>query len=101
MANAKITVVEDAKAEAASDVPQDITFTFDGHDYVIDGEARLDLELFEAIEDDKFMTAMRGFLGAEQWAEFKDRVRNANGRVTLSDAEPFLGALMEALGEGN
>ena len=86
------------KDEAKS---RDVTLDHEGRTYTITADAIDDLELFEMIEDGKQLTALRRFLGAEQWSAFKDSVRGDSGKVRMSDAEDFLNKLMEALGNLN
>lgn len=93
--------VDEQKAEAAEKEAQPIVFEFGGKRYEIESDAANDLELYEAMEDDKYLTAIRGFLGREQWDEFKDAHRNEKGRVPMEPVEEFLNTLMEAVGEGN
>lgn len=76
----------------------DATITWNGNDYTISAEAMDNLELFEAIEENRHLTAMKGFLGTDQWNRFKDSCRDAAGRVPMSDAEDFLQKVMEAVG---
>jgi len=76
-----------AKAEARE---EDAVFDFDGVTYTIP-RAQLDnVELLEMIEDGKNITAMRGYVGAEQWAKFKDQVRTPDGRVPGEPTGRFL-----------
>ena len=96
---ARIAAAKARRAEAA-DEPLLIEFDYDGDRYTITRENADDLELYEAIEDEKYLTAVRGFLGPEQWAAFKDRHREG-GRVKASALEPFLELLMEKIGQGN
>ena len=88
------------KAEAA-DAPATVEFEHDGETYVIERANMNNLELFEAIEDERFITATRGFIGREQWAQFKDKYRTEDGNVPIESLEGFLQALMEAVGQGN
>ena len=87
-----------AKAEAKG---ADIEFEFDGQPYVIDRECADNMELFEFIEDEKHMKALRGFVGAEQWSRFKDQVRTPDGRVPAKPTERFLNMVMAAIGGGS
>jgi hypothetical protein len=89
-----------AKAEATGEA-QPMSFEFDGETYTIDADAADDLELMEYIESEKYILALKGYLGAEQWNRFKDTHRNDKGRVTASRAGDFLQALTEAIGAGN
>ena|SRR5690349_6535581 len=83
-----------AKAEAKL---ASLTVTFEGQKYTIPRENVDDLELFEALEDNKYISATRGFLGQEQWDAFKDAHR-IDGRVPMSTMNEFLDALMASLG---
>lgn len=78
-----------------------VSFEHDGATYTIDPENLDNLELFEAIEDEKYLTATRGFLGKAQWKAFKDANRDEQGRVPMAPVEDFLQAMMEAIGQGN
>jgi hypothetical protein len=84
-----------AKAEARS---QFIELDHDGEHYVIDRENADNLELMEFVEDGQYIKAIRGYLGLDQWAKFKDSHRDDKGRVTTDDFEAFLNAVMEAIG---
>lgn len=88
------------KAEATDD-PKDFTFEYDGETYTVAAENLDNLELFEAIEDQRYLRATRGFIGQAQWDAFKDKYRTPDGRVPMSGLEGFLSALMEAVGQGN
>lgn len=84
-----------AKAEAKGGP---VVFEFDGDTYEIDRDNTDNLELFEAIEDEKYMTAIRGFIGQDQWQKWKDAHRDDKGRVRTDKFEPFLNAAMKAIG---
>lgn len=88
------------KAEAGQEV-QDVTFEHDGTTYVIPRANMNNLELFEFVEDQHYIKATRGFIGREQWAEFKDKYRTDDGNVPMESLEGFLEAMMEAVGQGN
>jgi hypothetical protein len=83
---------EDRKKKAN----EPIRFTFDKIQYTIDPENADNLELLEFIEDEKYISAIRGYLGADQWAKFKEANR-ADGRVSSERFEPFLNAAMKAI----
>jgi hypothetical protein len=97
---AKKAAARARKTEAAED-PEPISFEHNGVRYVIAPDALDDLELMENLEDEKYFAAVRGFVGAEQWATFKATNRNEDGRVPASAAEPFLDKLLEVIGKGN
>lgn len=84
-----------AKAEAAG---QPITFIYQDVRYDIDRENANDLELTEFAEDGKYLSAIRGYLGRDQWSKWKDANRDDKGRVDATHFEPFLNAVMEAIG---
>ena len=65
------------------------TFEWRGTDYVVDPDLIDDLEFFEALEATQFATAVRKMLG-DQYDKFKDQVREAEGRVSLSTTQAFL-----------
>lgn len=88
---------DEAKPEEATPT----TFTFNDRVYSVPPEAIDNVELFEAVEDQKYLTAARGFIGREQWEAFKDDHRTDDGRVPMAPVEEFLDALMKAVGSGN
>lgn len=88
------------KAEAGQEVA-DVTFEHDGTTYTIPRANMTNLELFEFVEDQHYIKATRGFIGREQWAEFKDKYRTDDGNVPMESLEGFLEAMMEAVGQGN
>lgn len=92
---------QDHKAAKAEAEGSDISFEWGDRTWVVPREAFDNVELFEAIEDEKYLTAVRGYLGRTQWDEFKDSVRDDAGRVPTEEFEGFLNTLMEALGQGN
>lgn len=86
-----------AKAEAKG---QDVEFDHEGVHYVIDRDNVYNLELMEFVEDESYIRAIRGYLGKDQWVKFKDANRDDKGRVDASAFEPFLNAVMAAVGGG-
>lgn len=86
-----------AKAEAKG---KDISVPFEGVTYVITRENADDVEIYERVEDGNYITAVRGFLGAEQWEKFKDAHR-VDGRVSMTAFNAFLDAAMDAVGNRN
>lgn len=91
----------DARKAEATQKREPVTFEHLGFEYTVSPENTDNLELFEAVEDEKYLTAVRGFLGNEQWALFKDNNRTEDGRVPLASLEGLLENLMEAIGQGN
>jgi hypothetical protein len=90
-------------APAKEDVigPKDVTVEWNGHEYLISGEALDDAELLEYFTDENFIGALRSMLGVEQWKAYKENERNDAGRVTASGAAEFLGHALEAVKRGN
>ena len=86
-----------AKAEAKA---QFIELDYNGDHYVIDRDNADNLELMEFVEDEKYITAIRGYLGPDQWGKWKDANRDAKGRVTTAEFEAFLNKVMAAIGGG-
>lgn len=70
----------------------------DGATYEIDRANANNLELMEFAEDGLYLKAIRGYIGLDQWAAFKDKYRDDQGRVDADAFEPFLDAVMQALG---
>lgn len=84
-----------AKSEAQDKI---IEVDFDGERYSIDRDQADNLELMEFVEDEQYIKALRGYLGREQWARWKDSQRTEDGRVPMAPFEDFLNAIMEAIG---
>lgn len=98
-ATAKQPQDRQAKAEAKR---EDIIVEHNGDEYTIDREAANNVEILELIEDEKYISALRAYLGSEQWGRWKDANRDDAGRVPQSAFEEFLNAAMSSIGgEGN
>lgn len=81
------------KAEAKNTKP---TFTFDGVKYTVDNTMDWDLEVLEAVEDDKIVTIVRALMGPDQWAQFKSKPRK------VTDLNALFEAIAKAVGlKGN
>lgn len=87
-----------AKAEA---LEQGLTFEHDGEQYVIERANVDNLEAFEALEDENYITAVRAFLGRKQWATFKDSHRGDDGRVPMKALDVLLTKILEVVGNLN
>jgi hypothetical protein len=82
-----------AKAEATKVRP---AFTFDGVKYSVDNTMDWDLEVLEAVEDDKIVSIVRALLGPDQWAKFKAKPRK------VADLNDLFQAIAKAVGlQGN
>lgn len=101
MSNPNLQAIKDEAAEESAEAPAPVTFEFDGETYAIDNDALDDVELLEFIEEEKYILVVRGYLGAEQWQQFKDSHRNAKGRVPSEPVQRLMTAVMEATGQGN
>jgi len=87
-----------AKAEAKG---QFIDVHYSGAIYRIDRENADNLELAEFMEEEKYILAIRGYLGLDQWKKWKDSCRDDAGRVKSDHFEPFLNAILAAVGGGS
>jgi len=84
-----------AKAEAKG---EDVKFDHEGVHYVIDRDNVNNLELMEFVDDEKWIPAIRGYIGRDQWVKFKNANRDDKGRVDADAFEPFMTAVMAAIG---
>lgn len=91
----KIPQDRQPKAEARGG---DVEFDYDGAHYVIDRANADNIELMEYVEAEKYLSAIRGYLGADQWDRWKDAHRDDKGRVASVHFEPFMQACMDAIG---
>src|SRR4051794_41085285 len=87
-----------AKAEARG---ESVVVEHNGATYHVDRENADNLELMEFTEDQKYISAIRGYLGVDQWSAWKDANRDEKGRVRSADFESFLQAVMDAIGGGS
>lgn len=69
------------------------TFVFEGETYFVQPAEEWDVEVFEAAEDGKFVSAVKLLLGAAQWKRFK-----AGKRRVSRDVEAIFVAAQRALG---
>lgn len=69
------------KSEALND---DIRFTYDGDDYVIERAALSDLDVLEAQEDGHMIVMIRAMLGRAQWMLFRLKHKQEQDLVDLS-----------------
>lgn len=83
------------KAEAAG---ESVSFDYDGLTYTIDRGNVDNLELMEFVEDEKYLSAIRGYLGPDQWVKWKDAHRDDKGRVKSEHFEPFMQHVMDSIG---
>lgn len=88
MANTKNAL----KAEA-SDQNDPIKFEFKGYEYEMPHPDEWDIEVAEAYEDGKVVTALRHILGDEQWRLYKERERPKS-----KDLQAFLDSMFQQTG---
>lgn len=97
----KLVSVDDIKAEedtSALDALKaeaqglGVSFTYDDEIYVVDRAEDWDLEVFEAAESGKFVTAVKTLLGEDQWKRFKSKKRK------IQELTDIFGAAQKALG---
>lgn len=82
-----------AKTEAREG---EISFSFDGVDYIVPPAREWDLDVMESYEDGKIASTCRALLGPGQWAAFRSKKR------TVSDLNDLFEAIQKGLGvEGN
>ena len=80
------------KSEASeTDSPEFVTFSYEDKTYSVDREAMTDVLLLELVEDGKYISAIRGYLGTGQWEAFKERHTNKAGRLPASHLEALQG----------
>ena len=79
----------DRQTAKADVVTTKSSFDWRGTDYVVDPDLIDDLEFFEALETNQFATAVRTMLG-DQYDKFKNQIKEAEGRVSLSTTQAFL-----------
>lgn len=72
-----------------------VSFKFGGESYSVGAADGWDVEVLEAFEDGKIVTAVRALLGADQWARFKAT------KPTVGELNAFFEVAAEALGLGN
>lgn len=77
---------------------EDVRFVYDDVEYTIPQERVRDLELLEATEDRRLVTAVRGYIGRAEWEAFKEANRGDDGIVDAGALEGLLNELMRALG---
>jgi hypothetical protein len=92
---AKVPTDHQPKAEAAA---QHLDVLHNGETYRIDRDNADNLELMEFTEDGKYISAIRGYLGEDQWSKWKNANRDEKGRVRSGDFESFLQSVMDAIG---
>ena len=70
-------------------------FKFNGDNYIVDGKALDDVEVFEMFEEDKFMSAVKKILGVDQFVAFKDNNRQDDGRIPMEVFGDFVETMFE------
>lgn len=96
-AGAKKPQDRQAKAEAKG---EDLVVVHNGDEYTIDRDAADNVEVLELIEDEKYISAIRAYVGPEQWVRWKEANRDDAGRVPRAAFEEFLDLAMGAIGGG-
>ena len=67
-------------------------FVYDGEKYEVAPTSEWDLDVLEAVEDDKAIAIVRSLLGPEQWAKFKSKPRK------VDDLNKLFQAIAKAVG---
>ncbi len=73
-----LSAVKDEAAEVKTKV-----FTFDGEQWTMPSAEDWDLEVFELVEDQKIVSAVRMILGEKQWTKFKSKKRKAEDLMDM------------------
>jgi hypothetical protein len=72
---------------------ESVTFTHNRRKYTVPAPSTWPVDIQEAIEDQRFVTATRLILGKDQWAKYKEAEK-----PTLADLRGLLNTLFDALG---
>lgn len=100
MATGSRAVKAEASKQTDPDKPvlvRQVTFEHKGVEYTMRGDTMEDVEILEAMEDERYITAIRSIVGNAAWARFKESVRTPEGRVLASELEEFLQKVMGEL----
>lgn len=85
------------KAEGQGTPPSPIVFTYHDTEYTLDPAALDDLDVMEALEDQRMVTFLRLVLG-DQYDRMKDQLRAEHGtRVTGESVGAFVEAMFGAV----
>lgn len=82
---AKAAQVAEAKPKT-----EDLKFTYDGREYTIPRDVLNDVQVIEALQDDKMVALVRALIGPLQWKIFNIQ------RRSMEDLTEFSTALFEA-----
>lgn len=94
---AKVPADRAAKAEATGDpIPVELDFNGETFAFVVDPDALDDADALEALQQNMPSLMFRALTG-EHEGEFRDRLRDENGRLRVSDLAKFVMAGMEAM----
>jgi hypothetical protein len=77
---------------AAEALREQVPFTFDGVEYVVDPTSEWEYEVLEAFEAGKISAFLKALLGEEQHDKFKA------GKPRVADLNRFVEAIQKALG---
>jgi hypothetical protein len=77
---------------AAEALREQVPFTFDGVEYVVDPTSEWEYEVLEAFEAGKISAVLKALLGEEQHNKFKA------GKPRVADLNRFVEAIQKALG---
>ena len=85
--------------------PEMIQVDYEGESYTIETEVLDDVEILERLDRSTYnpVGALRMMLGLEQWDRFKSSTmkRTGTSKVTVSETQTFLEAVLEAVQAGN
>lgn len=91
---AAIKAVVDDEPDQPASSGRIVTLDYDGHTYTFDAD-EVTLDALEDFENQRYIRAIRGVLGDDQWAAYKSHHPKA------VDLNRFVAALVEALGNSS
>lgn len=75
--------LESAATDPVSDLPESVDVEFDGVVYSVNPRLLDNIEVIEAVEDNRMAATARAFLGPRQWADFKQSHSSYSKDLTL------------------
>ncbi|MEV1157734.1 hypothetical protein AB0J27_20280 [Micromonospora chokoriensis] len=80
------------RAVKADTTGDSLTFEHDGESYTITPPTTWDVDVFDALEDERVIAGVKLILGAEQWRKFKSKPRTLTAfYAMLADIEKAVG----------
>ena len=73
------------------------TFEYKGETFTVREDVLDDIDILEALEDERYLTALRTMLGTDAWKRAKDCIRDESGRAHASEMEGLIEVIMGAV----